>query len=533
MAIAALAVVSPAIVYGYPTGHDSFLHTTGWYDVLSHWQEGNFFPAWGARFAMGWGQPIHILYPPLSLNLGALCLLLFGPYFAPIMFGWMVLTASGYSAYRFSKLLLPANVSVVAGLIYLLSPYLALDLYERNAFAESLAAALFPFVLYAYVRVQRDKASPIFLAFALCLVLLTNIPAMAVTASVIAVLAIADSVGQRSAAPVLRLVSAAALTTALGAFYLIPVGTQRTLVMSRLVATGGQSPERNFELLSGVPLFRHDFFSYLALISATLTVLLIVAISASWPWKTAPLKVSWIVIAAFAVVMMLPISTVIYGRVAAFHYVTFPWRYLFVVSLLVGLFAAQTFHRSRRGMWLLVLVGCGFAAGWFAMWPPTFLHDPYASWGKYSDGRTRELPGVQEIMPITARYDEDGRYGEPQLAAVESGGPCQTLKVVAWKSEYRLLNFECPQPTTLVIKTFFYPGWRIVANGRPVPVAFNEHGAFLVQVRGSGNLEMQFVWTPDRILGAAISLVALVLCVGIAWFQRRRAGSRLTQTSRA
>ena len=59
-----VGVVSPAIFYGYPTGHDSFLHTSAWFDVLSHWREGNWLPAWGARFAMGWGQPVHLFYPP-------------------------------------------------------------------------------------------------------------------------------------------------------------------------------------------------------------------------------------------------------------------------------------------------------------------------------------------------------------------------------------------------------------------------------------------------------------------------------------
>src|SRR5690242_14668696 len=76
MAAAALLFVLPGIIYGFPTGHDTFLHATAWFDTLTHWSEGDFFPAWGARFAFGWGLPVHIFYPPLSFAFGSLCLLL-------------------------------------------------------------------------------------------------------------------------------------------------------------------------------------------------------------------------------------------------------------------------------------------------------------------------------------------------------------------------------------------------------------------------------------------------------------------------
>src|SRR3569832_298736 len=118
MAAAALLFVLPGVIYGYPTGHDSFLHATAWFDTLTHWSEGDFFPAWASRFASGWGLPVHIFYPPLSFALGALCLLLLGPYFAPILFCWMVLTLAGFSAYRFCKLLnVEENSSIVGGLV--------------------------------------------------------------------------------------------------------------------------------------------------------------------------------------------------------------------------------------------------------------------------------------------------------------------------------------------------------------------------------------------------------------------------------
>ncbi len=526
MAATALVVVLAAILYGYPTGHDSFLHATLWFDTLAHWHEGNFFPAWNSRFAFGWGQPVAIFYPPLSSDFGALCLLLFGPYFAPILFAWTILTVAGYSAYRFTKLLLPENYAVIAGVTYILSPYLGLNLYERNAFGEVMAASIFPFVLYAYVRVQRDQRSPLFLAFALCLMLLTNIPAMAITAAIITTLTVVDAWQKRSASPILRSAIAGAIALSLSSFYLLPVIAQKDIIKLRLVATGGQAPVNNFELLTKQPLFTHDFFSYLALISTTLAVLLIVLIIATWKSNALPMRHSWNAAAVLSLVLMLPFTASLY-LLPGMKYINFPWRFLFVVSLLIGLFLAYGVSRSKKAWWMVALTACAFAGAWYAMWPPTFLHDPYASWGKYSNMRTAALPGVQELMPISARYDEDGNYGPAQLVSVESGAPCRTLQVLTWQSEHRIMQFDCPPDSTLVIKTFFYPGWRILTNGRPAPVAFNEKGAFLVKIQGAGILEMQFAVTQDRIIGAIVSLITLLLCAFYTFMQRRRGPTSL------
>jgi hypothetical protein len=519
---AALLFLLPGILFGFPTGHDTFLHATAWFDTLTHWSEGNFFPTWGSRFAFGWGLPVHIFYPPLSFAFGALCLLLFGPYFAPIVFCWSVLTFAGYAAYRFCKLLkLNESSAILAGLLYLVSPYFGLDLYERNVFAEVMAAAIFPLVLYAYVRMQRDRVSPLYLALALAVMLLTNIPATAITVAVLAVLTLVDSLRERPLMLIGRTALAGLIALLLSAFYLLPVLSQRGLIKLHLVATGGQDPVNNFELLAGRPLFVHDFFSYLALISTILTLLLIIAIAITWKSKLLPMRTSFTAVAAISIVMMLPITKRFYAHMPGMKYINFPWRFLFVVSFLIALFVAHAFEQAGRRRWLLIASLGGFALCWYAMWPPTWLHNEEASWGKYSAARTAALPGVQELMPISARYSEEGDYGPQQFVAIDSGEPCRSLQVERWQSEHRIIRFDCGD-TILVLKTFFYPGWKILANGRPAPVAFNEHGAFLVKIHGSGALDMQFSWTSDRKTGAIISLVTLFFCIAFLVHERRR-----------
>jgi hypothetical protein len=302
---------------------------------------------------------------------------------------------------------------------------------------------------------------------------------------------------------------------------LAPVIAQKDFVKLRLVATGGQAPVNNFEIFAGHSLFQHEFFSYLALTSAVLVCLLLILMAASWTSNTLPMRNSWIAASLLAIILMLPITAWLYLHLPGMKYINFPWRYLFVVSLLIALFLAHAASQSKRARWMIAVTALGFAAAWFAMWPPTWLHNPEASWGKYSAARTAELPGVQELMPISARYDEEGRYGPSQLVSVESGA-CKMLQVQIWQSEHRVVRFDCQPDTTLVIKTFFYPGWKIIANGRPAPVAFNEQGAFLAKVQGAGYLEMTFAYTQDRKLGVDISRATIF--IWLAWFaiQRRR-----------
>lgn len=519
----AFVLMIPAFRFGYPTGHDSFLHATAWFDVVQHWREGNFFPAWAGRFANGWGQPLYLFYPPLPIDLGGLCLLLAGPYFAPIVFAWTSLTVAGYAAYRFAAVLVPESSARYAGIVYMLAPYLTISLYERNAFSEALGAAVLPIVFYAYVRVQREEASPLRLGAALTLLLLSNIPGTAVMGTVLVVMCAADCIQKRAWWPAIRLALALAMTAALSAFYLVPMFAQRKFVMSHLVATGGQAPENNFELLAGTRLFAHDFFSNMALISTVTAVLLVGFAAAAWRASELRDRATWISASAFALAMMLPVTAFVYKNVPGMRAVNFPWRYLTVASLLLALFVASAMSRSKRSAWMPALVLVAFAGCFYAMWPPSHLGDEMASWGRYSNWRTSELPGVQEWMPITARYNDDGNYGPKELVSAEAAGSCSALKVVVWENEQRLVRFDCKPNSVLVLKTFFYPGWQVrLSDGRPAPVAFNEHGAMLAQVSGLGGLEMRFTWTSDRKLGLAISMLAALGCLGWSFARRRK-----------
>src|SRR6266567_2795720 len=113
-AAATLLVILPAVLHGFPAGHDTNFHATAWFDVIDHWKEGILFPSWGARFARGLGQPVYTFYPPLSLLLGSALTVIFGAAAAPTIFTWICVATGGFGTYLLARRFLPYPAAVIA-----------------------------------------------------------------------------------------------------------------------------------------------------------------------------------------------------------------------------------------------------------------------------------------------------------------------------------------------------------------------------------------------------------------------------------
>ena len=70
-------------------------------------------------------------------------------------------------------------------------------------------------------------------------------------------------------------------------------------------------------------------------------------------------------------------------------------------------------------------------------------------------------------------------------------------------------------PDNLALHLFNYPAWYVEVNGRLVQTSAREvTGQMLVPVQaGANRVEIRFVRTWDRTLGAWISLIALILII--------------------
>ena len=152
--VTASAVVAPMFFLGNASGHDFQFHLASWMDTAGQWREGIFYPRWAEWANWGFGEPRFIFYPPASWMMGALLGTIFPWSFAPIAFLWLTLIAGGMSMWKLAREWLPGKQAAIAALFFVLNAYHLVIVYYRSDFAELLAGALLPLLVWAALRVS-------------------------------------------------------------------------------------------------------------------------------------------------------------------------------------------------------------------------------------------------------------------------------------------------------------------------------------------------------------------------------------------
>jgi hypothetical protein len=117
--------------------------------------------------------------------------------------------------------------------------------------------------------------------------------------------------------------------------------------------------------------------------------------------------------------------------------------------------------------------------------------------------------GADEYTPVGAdpsSVDKTARH------VTVDGLAHAAIRVSDWRAERKEFTAEMSAADNLALHLFNYPAWRVEVNGRVVPVGVREGtGAILVPVEsGSNRVQIIFVRTWDRTVGAWISMVAVV-----------------------
>jgi len=121
---------------------------------------------------------------------------------------------------------------------------------------------------------------------------------------------------------------------------------------------------------------------------------------------------------------------------------------------------------------------------------------------------------VEGDVPIDAdAYEIDARM---RRATLDGPGKAQ-IRVLEWGAQEKRLTAQVSEPTTLAVRLFNYPAWRVEVNGRTISAETHETTGVMVVTMGTGENEVQisFSRTSDRITGELISGLALLLVTAI------------------
>ncbi len=166
--ILSLFIISPLFGEGYFMSHEKlypFYRAAGIELAL---QNGQFPPRVLPNIGNGFGYGFFIFYPPLSyLSVWAVFKLGFSFFTSLKTVHFLAIFLSGISMYAFARRVAESNAcAAAAALFYIAAPYRMVDLYIRNAFAESFAFIFMPILflgLYEII-IGKPERYPIFTA---------------------------------------------------------------------------------------------------------------------------------------------------------------------------------------------------------------------------------------------------------------------------------------------------------------------------------------------------------------------------------
>jgi hypothetical protein len=528
----ALLVIAPFFWLGNASGHDIAFHASSWLDVAGQWREGIFFPRWTEWANHGFGEPRFIFYPPLSWMLGA-ALSFVAPWIAvPGIFIVLVQTMAGICAFALGRRFLPRSAALFGAACYAANPYALLIVYMRSDFAELLACALMPLVVLAAMQLSglvEVRRGPLpramaFFAVAFAAVWLSNAPAGVMASYGTAVLFVWSAVGEKSMRPLWRGAGGLALGFGLTSFYLLPAAYEQRWVNIAQAVSSGLQPSDNFlYTMTNDP--EHNVFNWIASSVAILLIVMtgLAGIAArrgtAQQEESCGTKKLWrvmLLLSAAATMLMIRPSSLIWEHLPKLRFVQFPWRWMAILAVPYAYFLAAAMGRRRmRWIWgVLVLVVAGGTA--------TFLVQK-AWWDSEDVPVLRGAIANDRGFEGTDEYDPagDDHYNLPEktprvqvLPATESEGiaPKAEIHIERWTAEERDLRVTSNEPLRVGLRLLNYPGWRVEVGDKTVtPQGAETNGQMIVSLSpGTQRITARFVRTPDRTLGMAISVLAVV-----------------------
>jgi hypothetical protein len=141
----------------------------------------------------------------------------------------------------------------------------------------------------------------------------------------------------------------------------------------------------------------------------------------------------------------------------------------------------------------------------------------------------RTIPGEEDQLAAVSSPDFDPAHTvilekNPRVAGGRAGGNRPGVSAVTG-FEQRIndvsLRVEAAEPSFLVVSQMFYPGWTALVDGENAPLLRADY-AFVGVALGPGAHEVQLRYRPDSLrIGGAVSVAALVACVGLCGVRRR------------
>ena len=496
-AVAVLLSVAPLLMRGFSMGHDWLLELVRIAEFRHALQDGQWPPYWAINLYQGFGSPIFLFYPPLYLSVAA-ALAACGAETLGAAVGALVIFSvlGAILIWRFVRGLCRERPAAAATAVVLFSlhPYLLADKWIRNANAEFAALSLLPGVLIGATASEPHRA---FWWTAVCLALVIlshNIVALVTVALALAVAAFVHR-SLRAMAPIFGGITAA---LALTAFFWIPAFVLQPLIRTEDLLSGKFDFNVQFPTLTSL-VWPTEFYS-----GGWLTPILILVVLFAPVADVAARRIT----RAFAVgiiaclLLMLPLTTLIWQTLPLLRYAQFPWRFMGPLAVLIaagGGIAATRLFRSRSQL-------------------PTQI-------AILAVALLNALPAIRQYESLSSEF---ANRIEPALTP--DGIRSRDLRTTVY-DEYlprgANLNEVRPVEGSRLFKKWAFPVWAAARDGETLQVETGPGGVVAVRINSeTDNVVLSLREPRVRRACKMVSIAAVVILVALAAVERLRRKGR-------
>jgi hypothetical protein len=554
-----LFAIQSLLATGLPTTADLAIHLYRTLEFERAWAPGVLLPRWAPNLAYGYGYPLFVFAPPLPYLLAAglhITGLTLGQAFKGLLILCMLLYSVGM--YLLARDLLRSTwAGLIAAVAFTYAPFALREalLYGGNV-PQYLAIGLFPWGLWAAARAVRSRywGWVVLTALFYAAIILSHLfhalvysPVLAGFLGLLLLFTLAAR-PQRSLWMTLRPLLALPLGLLLSAFFWLPAFVERSYTRAQAEVYLEKSPffiryPYWSELVAWIiPLDERAANPYVPLTLGVVSLLLaLVGLAAvvTRLWQAGRHRdqvrmaslsslLFLALVAVTATFLTLPASRPIWELVSVLQVAEFPWRLLGLVNLglapLVG--AALLLLPSRYRQWtapavivvqLLAVAPYLYPVVSFTNYRTPTLTDQITyerssqsigttTLGEYLPLAVSNPPNSSPMVETYLRNQLPDRLDRDSLPAETAA---ELLDQTAVTHRYRLTG---PQPVTLRLNQFNYPGWLATLNGQDLEIKTEpESGLILLEVpAGDHIVTLHFGETPLRLAAIAISAITLL-----------------------
>lgn len=520
------------------------------YEMAKALREGQFPVRWIADLGYGYGYPIFNFYSPLPYYFGAIFFILGADLLMATKLMFIVgILASGIFMYLFAREFWGELGGIISSLFFVYAPYHAVQIYVRGSVGEFWAYGFLPLATLGIYKATKERKWTWVIVGSLGyagIILSHNITALIFTIFLSLVVLTYLFLTFKNLTTIYYLLSTIFFGLALSAFFWSPALLEKDFTNIASLTTG----ESDFRIHFVCPRQLWDSpWGYggsivgcedgLSFKTGKLHILMTVFafLLGLWWWNKERLKAKIILFSKFfllfSIFMMLGISKPIWGALPFMAFVQYPWRFLvfiiFFTSFLAGT-AALVLTRLHKKYLEVIFVGGILVLLVFNLkmlplrWEVKYFLPQFYLTAKSEDYLTsdnlkwRVSKISDEYLPKDFPRPESKNEIVQEKLIPTKEVVLSEIKILSSYYEFKALASE---EGNVLIKTAYFPGWKVLLDGREVGFEIQE-GQILISVPpGEHKFKVVFSNTPVRTAGNLISLTAILTLMGGFLYERK------------